>query len=282
MYRSVLEVLKWTAYEDLCDQLTLVSRLWLKAASCDEVWDTLSQVYGFDSSETHLSSKVSFLTQFHLSTLYVIHKNCLQGYSLRTQHWVPALQLKPAIPFDKLSSIVVYFHHVVVTGTSNPVSPQSALIHTTTGEITLLPDMRTARYRHGSLLYKATVYVFAGSGANERVTNQAEKLHLTVPKQWISLPPLLCDLAFSSPCRKGQFAYLFGGWGTSKCQRFDLIAELFAFLPFETPVFGYLTTAVLHQGYIIFCQSGNMVRWSGKLENPPIIDTFREVIGSNW
>lgn len=282
MYRSVLEVLKWSNCEDLGGPLSLVCRLWCKAATCDEVWDTLSQIYGFEDSGTDLSSKASFLTQFQLSTLYVIHRDFLHGYKVWGQCWKSAIQLKPPIPFDKLSSIVVYIQSVVATGTSNPESPQSALIHSKTGQITLLPNMHKARFRHGSLLFQATVYVFGGSGEGEKVTNQAEKLNLTKPKLWTSLPPLLCKLAFSSSCRKGQFVYLFGGWGTNKCQQFDLFAEIFTFLPFETPLFGYLTIAVVHQGHFFFCQSGNMARWSGRLETSPVIATFYESIGSNW
>lgn len=281
-YRSVLEVLKWTEFTELCEQLNFVCRLWLKAADSEEVWNTLCEIHGLDWSATTLPSKTFFLTQNNQLTLFVVHTGSLFVYDIQNQVWKPTILLAPPVPFDRLSSIVVYFKHIVVTGSSDPITAKSALIHTETGQITPLPDMISARYRHGSLLYRSTVYVFAGSVIAEKCSNKAEKLNLQSRFQWTALPNLLCDLSFSSPCRKDNFAYIFGGWGTNLCQSFDLTTETFALLPFTTPAHGYLTTAVLYQGDIVFCQSDYMVKWSGRLEMPILVDKFTDRIGANW
>ena len=281
-YRSVLEVLKWTEFTELCEQLNFVCKLWLKAADSEEVWNTVCEIHGINWSATALSSKTLFRTQNTQSTLFVVHTGLLFVYDVQNQAWKPTIHLEPPVSFDKLSSIVLYIQHIVVTGSSDPITARSALIHTETGQITPLPHMISARYRHGSLLYRSSVYVFAGSVQMERCSNKAEKLNLQSRSQWTALPNLLCDFSFSSPCRKDTFAYIFGGWGTNLCQSFDLTTETFALLPFTTPAHGFLTTAVLYQGDIIFCQSNYMVKWSGRLEVPIQVERFTRGISANW
>ena len=177
---------------------------------------------------------------------------------------------------------MVFQPYIVITGTNQPRTGQSALIHIHTGEVTLLPNMLSPRSSHGSLLFRATVYVFAGVVEESAHSDTAEKLCLKRPERWVALPKMMCKIAYSSPCLKGTIAYLFGGWGTSLCQSFNLITEAFSLLPFKTPKSGYLTTAFLYNNEIYFLQSGHMGRWQGSKDSPLLITSFSENTNSNW
>lgn len=281
-FRQVLEVLKWTSHTDLCQQLNQVSSLWQKAALSDEVWDVLCEIYGLDCFQSGQSSKVAFRTQFRTDVVFMLREKWLVGYSVRKKQWEPAVYVNTEIEFDNLSSLVMYLPYIVATGTSNPCTGQSALIHHKTGAITPLPNMQNGRCKHGSLVYLSTVYVFAGSNNSDTHTDTVEKLSLQTPRQWTYFPSLLCKLAFSSPCRKGSCAYIFGGWGTDWCQRLDLDLEVVTLLPFRTPMQGYLTSAFVYDGCICFCQSGNMGRWEGLESAPLVVSHFSENTNSNW
>ena len=280
--RSVLEVLKWTDYPDLHERINRVNRLWHTAAASDEVWDVLCEAYDFDSTHTEPTSKVSFYKQLLAPTICMMSGGQLRGFNARKRQLTSTIPVNLAKNFDRLSSFSLYLPYIVATGATEATTGQSALIHLTTRVITLLPDMLQPRYRHGSLVYKASVYVFGGTIQDRQVSNQAEKLNLLQPVSWTELPNLLCELAFSTPCRKGSSAYLFGGWGTDRCQRFDLVTETFHFLPFLTPMQGYLTTSFVYENEIYFLQSGHMCRWQGVDSADVVVQKFPEPISSNW
>jgi hypothetical protein len=279
--RSVLEVLKWASCSDLCSELSHVSSLWRKAESSDEVWDALCEAYGYDSVHYGGTMKASFFRQLQ-RVIYMPVVGGIKGYDVCKREWKPVLPVNLEIPFSRESSLVIFQPYIVLTGTNQPRTGQSALIHILTGEVTLLPNMLSARSCHGSLLFRGTVYVFAGLNEEGINSNTAEKLCLNRRERWVALPKMMCELAYSSPCRKGTIAYLFGGWGTSLCQSFDLIRETFSLLPFRTPQFGYLTTAFLYNNEIYFLQSGRMGRWQGSKNSRLLVTPFHDVTNSNW
>ena len=281
-FRQVLEVLKWATPSDLCKQLNQVNALWLKATCSEEVWNELCEAYEFECSHSEESSKEAFLRQSRSNVVFMLRQKWLGAYNVREKQWRPAVPVNSEIAFDNLSSLVVYMSYVVATGTDNPCTGQSALIHSETGAITLLPSMQTGRSRHGSLIYRACVYVFAGSTNDEMHSDSVEKLALKSPTQWTYLPPLLCKLAFASPCRKGSCAYICGGWGTDLCQCLDLDLEVCTLLPFRTPMMSYLTSSFEYDGCIYFCQSGSMGRWNCLKDDPLVVSHFSEETNSNW
>lgn len=280
--RCLLEMLKWVDYSDLCLHTVQVNRQWLQASMSNEVWDVLCEAYNFTSVHYEVNSKVSFFQQYRQSAVFMIKKGCLRRYDVLTEQWGPVVPVTMEVPFDDLSCLVLYPPYVIATGTCNPVTGQSALIDYTTGAVTRLPSMLHPRYRHGALLYKATVYVFAGSTENATNSNTAEKLDLHRRGNWTKLPNLMSELCFSSPCRKGIFAYIFGGWGTNTCHQFNLETEVFTLLPFTTPMEGFLTTAFVCEDDIYFCQSGHMGRWQGVIGADLVVMKFNEATNSNW
>ena len=281
--RSVPEVLKWACVPDLCTHLCLVSSLWLKAAASDEVWDCLSEAYCYDSIHPGETVKSAFRRQLQERVVYRLTGEWLFGYDVRKSKWKSPVSVKSdCYCFGQLSSLVLFQAYLVATGSVLPSLGQSALIHIETGHIIPLPGLLHPRYSYGSLLYRGSVYAFAGVDAAYRNTDFTEKLNLYSRKQWVALPALLCEMAFSSPCRKGDFAYLFGGWGTNICQKYDLDREIVHLLPFTTPQFDYLTTAFVYENALFFIQSGNMGSWQGTEETAPVIFPFEERTNSNW
>ena len=278
--RCILEVLKWSDYPDLTLHLSQVNRQWHTATGNPEVWDTLCEAYDYDPTHTESHPRISFCKQYYQLTLYLLDDGVMRGYNVQKDRWTPSIAVHTKIPFDKSTSLVLYPPFVVATGTGHPITGQSALIDPTTGEMTPLPDMIQPRCRHGSIRYKDWVYVFAGSTVNDGCTDTCEKMNLERRVGWHGVGNLVHSAAYATPCRKGTFIYLFGGWGSTVCQRFDLSTEIFTSLPFSTPLLGDMTTSFVHFGHIYFLQTGYFCQNIDDLSVQ--ITPFQEGHHSNW
>lgn len=268
--RSVLEVLKWTSPSDLC-ALSLTNRLWAQSANSDEVWRELCETCGLEGEWKELTVKMAFLRQYKESRRFMLANGYLSNCNVRGFVWEKPIKVKGKVAFGSMSSIVLYPPYIIVTGTANPVSGQSALINYTNGTVSMLPNMQNPRCHHSSALYKGTIYVFAGSNDREMLTDTAEKLQLHKSTQWTALNQMSCRAGYLSLCRKCTVMYLISGFGTNICQQFEMIREEFSVLPFKMPRNDAITRVFEAEGYVFFVQREWKGQWSGEIGVMPVM-----------
>lgn len=282
--RDLLEVLKWLSPDDLLRHTSIVSKQWQGASQSDEVWASLSETFGLETVRpAETTSCAFFRKQYCVFSLYVISNDFVQSYDVRKLAWNEAVHIETEFPFGLLSAIVLVNSNLIVTGTCRPPSGQSAMLSTINWSVKMLPTMLRSRYRHGSLYYQGCVYVFGGTCSEDRNTsNTAEKLHIAHGQTWLELPTMPEELCFSTPCRNGSVAYIFGGWGTDACLMLDLCAEMFSRLPFRVETSGYLTTSFVFEGQLYSFQTGSCLSWCMEPNSPPVYRHFSDTINANW
>ena len=266
----MLEVLKWTSYLDLC-ALSLVNSLWHKAANSEEVWDLLCKTCGLEGQWSGLKAKTAFRRQIRESRRFMLANEYLRSIDVGKMIWEKPVKLQKCTNFGNLSSLILNPPFLIVTGTADPVTGQSALINYTSGSVALLPSMLNPRCNHCSVLFQGSVYVFAGANGRELYTDTAEKLVLHRAVQWTALARLQCKAGYLSSCRKGTLLYLISGCGTNICQLFDIRREEFSVLAFKMPRSDAITRVIEEEGYIYFAQMEWKGRWTGDLDTLPVM-----------
>lgn len=268
--RSVLEVLKWASSQDL-RACSVVSGLWHRAATSEEVWTLLCETCGFEGEWSGLSAKSVFRREFRERRRFLLANGYIRSCDMRKMEWEKPVKLQKCVNFGSLSSLLLNPPFLIVTGTCDPVTGQSAQLNYRTGSVSLLPSMQSPRCNHCSVLFQGWIYVFAGANGRELLTDTAEKLHLHRSAQWTELGRMKCRAGYLSPCRKGTFIYLFSGCGTNICQMFDITREEFSVLAFKLPRIDTISRVFEEEGYIYFVQREWKGRWDGQMGTLPVM-----------
>lgn len=116
----------------------------------------------------------------------------------------------------------------------------AAVVDCYTGEVTSLPNMRTAREEAGMLRYEDWIYVFGGyatgnykdpRGAN---LSSAEAMRLPTQEVWTALPNMQESRRRVTPCLWRSLIYLSGGENTS-IEAFNPTQRTYSLLSISLP-----------------------------------------------
>lgn len=248
MYRTVIEVLKWTEAKTVLG-VAHVSRLWRGISSSEELWYSLLEAEGLqvEDLEQVLSTAQAcyreliitrHLVLFRDESLYLydcMHATFERSYPCSSTPFKESC----AVAFVPPQSVFV----CCLTGT--------AQMRLSEGTFESLDPMLYSRQYHSIVACNASVYAFGGV-----YCRSAERFHLG-RKVWVQLPDMSQCRSHFNACRKGKVIYLCGG-DTSDCETFRVDSETYAALPLR--VTNTSSVSFFYKDQLL-CLAGETVYW---------------------
>lgn len=258
--RSVLEVMKWASYWDLCENANFVCRFWSKMAENEELWEEICEICGFSTNNSAKTSQKSrFLSHLSHFPNYFIEKisiKCIKAV------WEPTQPLQIPTNFSHFSRITAYPPYLIVTGSNSSLSHQIALINYTTGSVFWLNNLQNPRFRHGCVHFNGKIYLFGGvSTINNALLDSIEALNIeNSATKWVFLPSLCVKTADFIHFRLDYRVFVMGGCGTNECQIVDLRAKLSYLMGFRVLREGNVQVSRDREGLVV-----RQGQWSWKI-----------------
>jgi len=263
-YRSVLEVTKWVAPKDSLLSTAVVSRVWHKAASSEELWRAYVESLDLETNSDLSSFKDVYRFCRRLPAL--IAPTTLHLFLPKSRMW-RSVQLTSRILVDKSSSWALASEgYFICTGGGAGVNFNSdasddydvAFKVQQSGRVSVLACMNVKRKWHGSIAVKERCYVFGGVSADQDISS-TEKLSLedAESEPWIQGSDMLSPRSSFNPCVHEGSIYLLGG-KTANCEVFHCESETFDALPLSLDYSHSSSVEVKGRLVILLC--GKMLR----------------------
>ena len=133
-------------------------------------------------------------------------------------------------------------------------------VNTTTGEVTMHPDMKAGRGNPGIVHVDGVVFVFGGFNSDGDELATGERFPMQ-QKSWTVLKNKMASSRFQfTPTAHLRTIYVAGGWHTTGVEAFDIATETFTTLPLILPKqFG--TTVFVYNGELVIAQDHKLIRW---------------------
>ena len=224
--RSLIETLKWLDFRDVLS-CSLVSTLYHKAATTDEVWSGLCVHHCIDDLACpHPSSLVIFqLSIIRASTVFLVFPKRYCSFHCREGRWKTGEVETARVGWN--TSWVVAEEGVLISGGGSPSTKEAWVLSQKTGTVREVASMCRIRAGHGLAYHSGRVFAFGGASAGatcEKYANEAwtELRNMHSVHSWFTPAVHLCKV------------YLCGG-STQVCEEFSTQTELCASLPFLLP-----------------------------------------------
>lgn len=263
-YRSVLEVAKWIEPKDSLLSTAVVSRVWHKAASSEELW----QVYVENLKLETNSDFASFKDVYHFCRRLpaLISPTTLHLFLPNSRMWRNVPLTSPIIVDKSSSWAQVSEGNFICTGGGAGQDTHSdadadfnvAFKVLRSGVVGVLASMNVKRKWHGSIAVKGRCYVFGGvSGGQDISSTERLSLEDVDSGSWVRLSDMLSPRSSFNPCERQGSIYLLGG-KTSQCEVFYQTSETFEQLPFSLQC-GHTSTVEV-EGRLVVLLSTAMLR----------------------
>jgi hypothetical protein len=177
-------------------------------------------------------------------------------------HDLKRVMLDPPLNFTNLTvSLVLPNGNMISCGGRGEHECRVVQIDTTSGKVSFLADMLTARGNPGVVYANNMLFAFGGFCGGDKEHKSGEKYDFQGNK-WTQLKNRMENSRFQfSPFPHLRTIYLAGGWHTTAVEAFDIPNETFTTLPLVLPKpFG--TTCFVYHNELLVLQDHRLIRWA--------------------
>ena len=225
-FRCVLEVNKFSAAADVLKGSESVCRLWNRASTANELWADLAERDNFTEFSHFECRKAAYELEIKAYRLVALDEHQLTVYNCKRKKWIRQALATEVIKATDMT-LAMWGNQVVCCG---GFRRYSAYLISLSGEVAILPDMLTPRYRHGTVIEQGRLYAFGG--LNQCGLRCCETLSLSSPQLWERLPDMRFVHHSFSPFTVRGLVYIWGG-GTPRVETFSLDSGLFTVIGVE-------------------------------------------------